>query len=198
MPMPHDLSGHRRNDQMSSLQFRPFIPYQLVYGPSQKRLDVHFAATTPGTILWQYDPNDTVAQQFSFEDAGSGHVYIRTHTGSLYLTATPNGVIQDIKYPPGTNAARQELRRAALGLQLDRHRHHPAQQLRDLQRRLPRPRPAALRREQQLGRCCHPRQAHGHRPRRTRNPEPLAGHKFSDFDRHRERTLAAPWDCTAS
>jgi hypothetical protein len=91
-------------NQMSSLQFRPFIPYQLVYGPSQKRLDVHFAATTPGTILWQYDPNDTVAQQFSFEDAGSGHVYIRTHTGSLYLTATQNGVIQDIKYPPGTNA----------------------------------------------------------------------------------------------
>ena len=91
-------------DQMSSLQFRPFIPYQLVYGPSQKRLDVHFAATTPGTILWQYDPNDTVAQQFSFEDAGSGHVYIRTHTGSLYLTATQNEVIQDIKYLPGTNA----------------------------------------------------------------------------------------------
>ena len=68
-------------------QFLPFIPYNFVYGASQKRLDVQFAGVAPGTVLWQYDPNDTVAQQFSFEDAGGGFVYIRTHTANLYLTA---------------------------------------------------------------------------------------------------------------
>jgi hypothetical protein len=102
--------------QVNTSPFRPFIPYHLVYGPSGKRLDVTGASTTPGTKLQQYDPNDTIAQQFSFEDAGGGHFYIRTHTGNLYLTASmtgavgPNGewnpfavrVIQDVKYPPGS------------------------------------------------------------------------------------------------
>ena len=36
---------------------------------------MQFAGLTPGTVLWQYDPNDTVAQQFSFEDAGGGFVW---------------------------------------------------------------------------------------------------------------------------
>lgn len=98
----HDLSEVLET-QIRPGPFRPFIPYQLVYGPSQKRLDVQGASTTPGTIVWQYNPNDTVAQQFSFEDAGGGHFYIRTHTGSLYLTATPTGVIEDVKYPPGAS-----------------------------------------------------------------------------------------------
>jgi hypothetical protein len=86
--------------EMRPSQFRPFIGYNFVYGPSQKRLDVQFGNASPGAILWQYDPNTTPAQQFSFEDAGNGFWYIRTHTGSLYLTATPTGVKQDVKYPP--------------------------------------------------------------------------------------------------
>jgi hypothetical protein len=85
-------------------QFLPFIPYNFVYGPSQKRLDVQSASTTPGALVWQYDPNTTNAQQFNFEDAGGGFWYIRTNTGSLYLTATATGVIQDVKYPAGTAA----------------------------------------------------------------------------------------------
>ena len=86
-------------------QFLPFIPYNFVYGASQKRLDVQFAGVTPGTVLWQYDPNDTVAQQFSFEDAGGGFVYIRTHTANLYLTAEDSlGLIQDVKYPTDGSA----------------------------------------------------------------------------------------------
>ena len=44
--------------------------------------------------------SDTVSQQFSFEDAGDGFVFIRTHTGNLYLTADPSlAVKQQSKNP---------------------------------------------------------------------------------------------------
>lgn len=86
-------------------QFLPFIPYNFVCAASQKRLDVQSASVTPGTVLWQYDPNDTVAQQFSFEDAGGGFVYIRTFTANLYLTAEDSlGIIQDVRYPTDGSA----------------------------------------------------------------------------------------------
>ena len=92
--------------------FLPFIPYNFVFGASQKRLDVEGANTSPGTLLWQYDPNDTKAQMFSFEDAGGGYFYIRTHTGSLYVTADVPasstaqtfGIKQDVKYAAGGSA----------------------------------------------------------------------------------------------
>ena len=101
----NDLSAVLGNELRQS-QFLPFIPYNVVYGASQKRLDVRGASTAPGTFLWQYNPNDTIAQQFSFEDAGDGSFYIRTHTGSLYLTADDSlGVKQDVKYPAGIDAA---------------------------------------------------------------------------------------------
>ncbi len=89
--------------------FLPFIPYNFTYTASQKHLDVEGAAVAPGTPLWQYDPNGTNAQDFSFEDAGGGYYYIRTHTGNLYVTADSVpaystqtiGIKQDVKYPPG-------------------------------------------------------------------------------------------------
>jgi hypothetical protein len=86
-------------------QFRPFIPYNLVSVATQLRLDVQSAGTTPGTLLQQFTPNSSNAQQFAFEDADQGFVYIRTRTGNLYLTADPSlGVRQDVKYPTGTAA----------------------------------------------------------------------------------------------
>jgi phospholipase C len=91
-------------DEMQTSRFLPFIPYNFVYSQSQKRLDVQGAGTSPGTLLWQYDPNTTVAQQFSFEDAGGGFFYIRTHTGNLYLTAGAGGVTQQLKYATGAAA----------------------------------------------------------------------------------------------
>jgi hypothetical protein len=51
-------------------QFRPFMPH---------RLDVHFCSSASGTLLRQYDDNDSVVQKFSFEDVREGFVYIRTH-----------------------------------------------------------------------------------------------------------------------
>jgi len=99
----NDLSSVLGNEMQTS-RFLPFIPYNFVYSQSQKRLDVQGAGTSPGTVLWQYDPNTTVAQQFSFEDGGGGFFYIRTHTGNLYLTAGANGVTQQAKYPTGTAA----------------------------------------------------------------------------------------------
>src|SRR5258708_7038009 len=87
----HDLS-EILGGQLRPGQFRPFIPYTLVYATSQMRLDVQNASTATGTPLWQYSPNDTEAQKFRFEDAGNGFVYIRTLAG-LYVTANaPSGI----------------------------------------------------------------------------------------------------------
>ena len=96
----NDLSSVIENTPQTS-RFLPFIPYNFVYSHSQKRLDVQGAGTSPGTLLWQYDPNTGIAQQFSFEDAGGGLFYIRTFTGNLYLTASAGGVTQEVKYPGG-------------------------------------------------------------------------------------------------
>jgi phospholipase C len=100
----NDLSSVIDNTPRAE-QFRPFIPYNFVSLATQLRLDVQAASTAPGTFLQQFTPNTSNAQQFSFEDAGQGFVYIRTRTGNLYLTADSNlGVRQDVKYPTGAGA----------------------------------------------------------------------------------------------
>ena len=106
-------------------QFLPFIRYNIQFSASQMMLDVRAANPAPGTPLWQYPANQTVAQDFSFEDAGDGFVYIRSHVSNLYVTvhepgdvvktagaagaggaavaASPQGpsLIQDVKYVAG-------------------------------------------------------------------------------------------------
>jgi phospholipase C len=84
-------------DVLRQPQFLPFIRYNLQYAASQLLMGVDPAAGTP---LWQFPANGTVGQDFSFEDAGGGLVYIRTHVSHLYLTVTEPalGVIQDVKY----------------------------------------------------------------------------------------------------
>lgn len=72
--------------EMRQPQFLPFIPYQLQFAKSGMMLDVKFADQAPGTILWQFPGNGGVAQDFSFEDAGNGFVYIRSHVSNLYVT----------------------------------------------------------------------------------------------------------------
>jgi phospholipase C len=125
-------------------QFRPFLRYNLRFLRSHLMLDVQFANPAPGTLLWQFPANGTVAQDFSFEDAGHGYVYIRAHVSNLYLTvqepATAGGaaaqaslsIIQDVKYPAGAAGSGTPARRGALqrwkvtpvGIsQLSRHDH---------------------------------------------------------------------------
>jgi phospholipase C len=107
----HDLS-EILDAQIRPEQFRPFIPYTLVCVASKMCLDVQAASTTIGTPLWQFSPNGTDAQNFRFEDAGNGFVYIRTLAG-LYVTVNaPSGIPtgpgaalgikQDLKYEPGS------------------------------------------------------------------------------------------------
>jgi phospholipase C len=95
-------------------QFLPFIRYNLQYAASQLMMDVKGASPAAGTPLWQFPPNGTVAQDFFFEDAGDGLVYIRSHVSNLYLTVNepgspPPGIIQDVKYSGlgGNNGARR-------------------------------------------------------------------------------------------
>ena len=106
-------------DVLRQPQFLPFIRYNMQYAASQLMMDVQGGNPAAGTPLWQFPVNGTVAQDFSFEDAGDGLVYIRSHVSNLYLTVnhltSPPGVTQEIKYagPGGNNAIsgahRQEL-----------------------------------------------------------------------------------------
>jgi phospholipase C len=102
--------------QLQQPQFRPFIRYRLEYTESAMMLDVQFANRAAGTMLWQFPANGTVAQDFSFEDAGGGFVYIRSYVSNLYVTVRiPDpvvtlgdspaagaelGLIEDVKYAP--------------------------------------------------------------------------------------------------
>jgi len=83
----HDLSEVLEVETRTE-QFRPFIPYTLVYGASKMCLDVQSGSMADGGVVWQFTPNSTAAQHFRFEDAGDGFVCIRTLAG-LYLTANP-------------------------------------------------------------------------------------------------------------
>jgi phospholipase C len=115
----HDLSEILET-QLRPEQFRPFIPYTLACVASKMCLDVPNASTAIETELWQYSPNGTDAQNFRFEDAGNGFVYIRTLAG-LYVTVnSPSGnapagiptspgatlgIKQDLKYAPGSQGS---------------------------------------------------------------------------------------------
>jgi hypothetical protein len=71
-----------------SSEFRPFIPYALVYAQTHGALEVPNDSVIPGTALRQNTPDPTAeSQAFRFEDAGDGSWYLRTRTGYLYLTA---------------------------------------------------------------------------------------------------------------
>jgi phospholipase C len=100
-------------------QFLPFVRYHLVYHASQKALDVEGGNAVPGAVLRHSDQNATAAQDFSFEEAGDGFVYIRTHQGNLYVTVdvpdlvsattgttlpAAHGIKQDVKYKPVARA----------------------------------------------------------------------------------------------
>jgi phospholipase C len=95
----HDLSSIMTASPRSS-QFRPFIPYTLVYAKSGKGLEVQHGGFSPGAPLWQDDPDLSVAwQRFRLEDAGDGYWYLRTHVGTMYVTADPTtGIVQELKY----------------------------------------------------------------------------------------------------
>lgn len=95
----HDLSevlGHRIRHE----QFRPFIPYTLVYAASGRCLEVEGGSMEVGGVIGQSAPDGTEAQHFRFEDAGDGFVHIRTLAG-LYLTA------DDVAYGPNSRVAIQ-------------------------------------------------------------------------------------------
>ena len=94
----NDLSMVLGNE-LYSPAFRPFIPYNFLYAKWQMRMEVEGGQSTPGTVIVQRTAIDSIAQNFSFEDAGGGYFRIRTHTGNLYLTVDDSlNVFQDVKY----------------------------------------------------------------------------------------------------
>ena len=119
--------------QLRQSQFLPFIRYNAQYRASQMMLGIKDANPAPGAQVWQLPTGGSAAQDFSFEDAGNGFFYIRSHVSGLYLTLhadpptpaagdesgaaagapgpipvpqpIPPVVIQDVKFVPGTTSA---------------------------------------------------------------------------------------------
>ena len=81
----NDLSGVI-GTEMREPQFLPFIRYNLEFAASQMMLDVESGNPAPQTPLWQFMRNGSPAQDFAFEDAGDGYVYIRSNVSNLYVT----------------------------------------------------------------------------------------------------------------
>ena len=105
----HDLSEVLGNEPRPS-QFLPFIPYNLTW--AGVNLTVQGASTAAGAPLVVNAPDKGPDQEFRFEDAGDGFFFIRTLTGTLYVTVdVPLGantgpgttlkLKQDLKYPVG-------------------------------------------------------------------------------------------------
>jgi phospholipase C len=67
-------------------QFLPFVRYNLEFTSSQMMLDVESGNPAPQTPLWQFMRNPSPAQDFAFEDAGDGYIYIRSNVSNLYVT----------------------------------------------------------------------------------------------------------------
>ena len=89
-------------------QFRPFIPYTLRFNASTLMLDVQSGNPAPGAPLVQSAANGAAEQDFAFEDAGNGFVYLRSRLSNLYVTVrepaaagSPPTVFQDVRYPTG-------------------------------------------------------------------------------------------------
>ena len=84
--------------QLHQPQFLPFIAYRLQFMQSQMMLNAFkLPDPDPGWVLWQFPAEGTVVQDFSFEDAGNGFVYIRSHVGNRYVTAhAPDLVLTDV------------------------------------------------------------------------------------------------------
>jgi Phosphoesterase family/Ricin-type beta-trefoil lectin domain-like len=80
-----DLSKVIGNELHES-QFLPFIGYTIEFVGSQMVMDVQVGNPAPRTPIWQFEPNGTTAQNFAFEDAGNGFVYIRSNVSNLYVT----------------------------------------------------------------------------------------------------------------
>jgi hypothetical protein len=83
--------------QLRQPQFLPFIRYQLEYPVASQNvgqqvlLEVKDLDPRPGAILQQNRATLLPSQDFSFEDAGDGFVYIRSHVSNLYVTAQTTG-----------------------------------------------------------------------------------------------------------
>jgi hypothetical protein len=84
--------------QLHQPQFLPFITYRLQFVQSQMMLNaIKLPDPDPGAVVWQVPFEGTVVQDFSFEDADNGFVYIRSHVGNRYVTAqTANVVVTDV------------------------------------------------------------------------------------------------------
>ena len=98
--------------QLRQPQFLPFIAYRFQFGASTAMLAMRPSNPPPGAIAWQSPADGTITQEFSFEDAGNGLVYIRSHVSNRYLTATSaTTLIHDLKYSSGGAGSQPPLQR---------------------------------------------------------------------------------------
>jgi phospholipase C len=90
-------------------QFLPFVRHNLQFAASQMLLTVENGNAAARTPLWQLAADGSSAQDFAFEDAGNGFVYIRSTVGNLYVTVdgahTPQLTPRAAAAVPGRAAA---------------------------------------------------------------------------------------------
>jgi phospholipase C len=81
-------------------QFLPFIRYRLEFVSSGLLLDLGPTDRTRIASLHLATPDGSSGQDFSFEDTGDGHVYVRSVLNNLYVTALANSadLVMDVKY----------------------------------------------------------------------------------------------------
>jgi hypothetical protein len=120
-------------------QFLPFINYRLRFVASQLMLDaIVVTDPEPGAVLWQAPAEDSVVQDFSFEDAGDGFVHIRSHVKNDYVAALSADSVRTV---PVTTAPGTKWKLSPVGITvLDRdlfvisNRDHPNLLLQPAQR----------------------------------------------------------------
>jgi hypothetical protein len=129
-------------------QFLPYIRYQLHHRQGwQMAVDV-------ASALVIGDPDDSPAQDFSFEDAGDGYVRLRSHVGNRYVTVVnphsdlvPPSLLLDVRYGAtgGRDPALQRFRFTSVGISHLTHNHYvvSSEARPDLQMQSQRPEPGA-------------------------------------------------------
>jgi hypothetical protein len=168
-----DLSSVLGNEMQSS-RFLPFIPYNFAYSQSQKRLDVQWAGTSPGTVIRSQHHRGAAIQLRGRWQRILLHPHSHRH---LYLTAGANGVTRQLKYPTGSGGDNwSESRRSALVSDHDERGWDAAEPADDSQRRFSRNGPAAGGKQRQLGSAGGVGSAAAD-PRNRRDSQRVAGHK---------------------
>jgi hypothetical protein len=94
-------------DTLRTTQFLPFVSHSIIHDASQKSVSMNGANLAATAMPFLHNANKIEAQEFSFEDAEDGYVFIRSHSGSRYLTVD---VPPSVNRPTASLAIKQDIK----------------------------------------------------------------------------------------